>query len=98
MSGSSGERRALTGAAFARAATVAKMLAAAPWLDEARCNLLLDGTQEERTLVISARAMAHVTEGPEAWDHVVAVLVDAGAAATVAGIVSALQGVYGRKL
>ena len=75
---------------------VARMLVAAPWLDEMGCNLLLDGTQEERTLIIQARATASITEGPEIWQTLLQVLtVAAGVAGSVAGITSAIGGVYG---
>jgi hypothetical protein len=92
----SGERRAMTGAEFERAVLVTKMLVAAPWLDEERARALIDGTQEERTLIIGARATACVTEGPEVWERVLYVLVLAGTfAGAVSGITSAVQGVYG---
>ena len=74
---------------------VATMLVAAPWLSEAQANTLLDGTEDERKLIIAARATASVTEGPEVWQTLLNVL---GAAANVAGAVSgissAISGVY----
>ena len=78
-----------------RRTLVAKMLVAAPWLDEMRCGVLLDGTQEERTLIIQSRATASITEGPEVWQTLLTVLsAAAGVASSVAGIASAIGGVY----
>jgi hypothetical protein len=78
-----------------RTALVAKMLVAAPWLDEMACCVLLDGTQEERTLIIQARATASITEGPEVWQTLLTVLsAAAGIANSVSGIASAIGGVY----
>jgi hypothetical protein len=75
---------------------VATMLAAAPWLTEGQANTLLDGTQEERTLIISARATASITEGPEVWQKLITVLgAVASVAGAVSGISSAITGVYG---
>ena len=92
----SGERRAMTGAEFERAVLVTKMLVAAPWLDEARARTLIDGTQEERFLIIQARATASIEEGAEVWEKVINVMVLAGTVAgAVSGITSAVQGVYG---
>jgi hypothetical protein len=80
----------------ARTELIAKMIVAAPWLDEDRCNVLLDGTQEERTLIIQARATASITEGPEVWQTLLNILgTAAGIASAVSGISSAISGVYG---
>ena len=77
---------------------VAQMLIAAPWLDELAANVLLDGTKEERELIIKARATASVMEGPEVWQTLLNIL---GAAANVAGAVTGISGaitaVYGLK-
>ena len=67
---------------------VATMLAAAPWLSEAQANTLLDGTQEERTLIITSRATASIMEGLEVWQKLLTVL---GAVASVAGAVSGIS-------
>ena len=92
----SGERRAMTGAEFERAVLVTKMLVSSPWLDEARARTLIDGTQEERFLIIQARATASIEEGAEVWEKVINVMVLAGTVAgAVSGITSAVQGVYG---
>jgi hypothetical protein len=75
---------------------VAQMLVAAPWLDELAANVLLDGTDEERKLIIAARATASVTEGPEVWQKLLNVLTLAGnVASAVSGISGAITGVYG---
>jgi hypothetical protein len=80
----------------ARQTLIAKMLIAAPWLNEAQCTALLDGTQEERTLIIQSRATASITEGPEVWQTLLTVLsVAAGIAGSVLGITNAISGVYG---
>jgi len=72
------------------------MIIAAPWLDEMAANVLLDGTQEERTLIIKARATAAVTEGPEVWQMLLNVLALAGnVAGAVTSISGAISGVYG---
>lgn len=78
-----------------RQALVARMIIAAPWLDEQKCLVLLEGTQEERTLIIQSRATASIEEGPEVWQTLLTVLsTAAGIAGSVLGIASAVQGVY----
>jgi hypothetical protein len=80
---------------MSRDTLVATMLAAAPWLSEAQANTLLDGTQEERTLIITSRATASIMEGPEVWQTLLTVLsAAAGVASSVEGIASAIGGVY----
>jgi hypothetical protein len=83
---------------FERDVLIAQMIMAAPWLNEASAATLLDGTQEERTLLIESRATASITEGPEVWEKLLQVLqAAAGVAGAVSGITSAISGVYGLK-
>lgn len=77
-------------------AGVAALIVAAPWLDELAAIVLLEGTDEERTLIVQARATAAVTEGPEAWQTLLSVLgTIAGAASAVSSLTGAVQAVYG---
>jgi hypothetical protein len=77
---------------------LASVIEAAPWLDELAAETLLSGTQEERTLLVQARATAAVTEGPEVWQALLNVLgAVASAAGAVTGISGAITAVYGLK-
>jgi hypothetical protein len=81
-----------------RTALIGQMIIAAPWLSEAQANVLLDGTQEERVLIIQSRATASITEGPEIWQKMLTVLnAVAGVAGAISGITSAISGVYALK-
>jgi hypothetical protein len=81
-----------------RAELVAQMIVAAPWLSEEQAAVLLDGTDEERKLVIASRATAAVTEGPEVWQKLLDVLATvAGVANAVTSISGAITGVYALK-
>jgi len=84
---------AVTG--MTREQLIVGMLVRAPWLNEQQANALLDGTDEERELIVRSRATATIEEGPSVWDDLLAFLMAAGTVAgAVTGIGSAITTVY----